>query len=174
MNIWLVHYSRTGASAQLADVAAEVLLTAGHRVCRSAVIAQPELPYPLWLALSFIPHLPYPVAVKPPTLAPLQGCVLVTPKWTLNCPPVAGFLKRWADRLPPTMPLVTCGGWDQERYLQVLERRLDRLSVTLRQGLWVKRGNVDTLETLEALEMLVTKYWGGPGEERDGQEAPES
>ena len=146
MNIWVVHYSRTQTSAHLADVAADVLLAAGNRVCRSAVVAQPELPYPLWLALSFIPNLPSPVAVKPPTLAPLHGCVLATPKWTLNCPPVTGFLKRWADRLPPTDYSL---GIDEPDTVAERARRVAHFP-----ALKIKVGGPSDLETLEAVRAV--------------------
>jgi hypothetical protein len=160
MNFWVVHYSRTGTSARLADLASDTLVNAGHQVSRSAIVARPELPYPLWLALSFIPRLPCPVTVKPPTVAPLHGCVLVSPKWTFNCPPVGGFLRHWASRLPTTALIVSCGGWDQERYLRALESRMRKMGVPVHPGAWVRMREMAGSAARERVEGLI-RNWPG-------------
>jgi hypothetical protein len=143
VNLLVVHYSRTGTTALAADGAADLLEAAGHGVNREALRPRVDLPYPLWLALSFVPGARCPLAPELPDPAAFDGCLLALPKWTFACPPVNAFLARHGSRLPPTALLVTCGGWDQDRYLAALERRLGELGRTVLGGLALRKRELD-------------------------------
>ncbi len=142
MNILVVHYSRTGTTEAVARGATDLLAEAGHAITRMALQPRIDLPYPLWLALSFVPGSRFPLAATPDP-AGFDACLLALPKWTFSCPPVNGFLARQGSRLPPTALLVTCGGWDQDRYLAQLERRLLGLGVPVLGGLALRKRELE-------------------------------
>ena len=144
MKCLLAWYSRTGTTERVAGWAGEILSRAGHDVSEEPIRPRRDLPYPLWLALSFVPGSRVPLAGDPPDPRPFDACVLALPKWTLSCPPANAFLARVAARLPPTALVVTCGGWDQDRYLRALESSLTRRGVSLRGGLALRRRDVES------------------------------
>ncbi len=143
-DLLLVTYSRTGTTATAAGWAAAALREAGLGVESFRVEPLLDLPYPLWLALSFFPGARFPVRGSPAWEPSYRGCLLAMPKWTFACPPVNAFLARSAGRLPPTGVLVTCGGWDQDRYLRALLRRLGRSGIRTLGGLAVRRRDVES------------------------------
>jgi hypothetical protein len=120
---------------------------AGHQVCETALEPRLDLPYPLWLALSFLPGFRFPL--RQPVCDPgaFDACLLALPKWTFSCPPVNSFLAAQGRRLPPTAVAVTFGGWDEERYLAALQRRLAALGVPVLGGLAVKKSRLHETET---------------------------
>ncbi len=134
--------SRTGTTELLAAEAARELEGLGHRVREASIEPRLNLPYPLWLLLSFWPGSKVPLRGGLDSTAGFEACLLSLPKWTFSCPPVNGFLARWGASLPPTAILVTCGGWDQERYLRDLEERAGRLGVPVLGGRTFKRRDV--------------------------------
>ncbi|MDF1554536.1 MAG: hypothetical protein P1P84_15805 [Deferrisomatales bacterium] len=138
MKILAVYYSRTGTTEAVARSAADLLAEMGHALTRVALQPRVDLPYPLWLALSFVPGSRFPVAA-PPDPSGFDACLLALPKWTFACPPVNTFLAQHGSRLPPTAVLVTCGGWDQDRYLAQLERRLQGQGVSVLGGLALRK-----------------------------------
>lgn len=140
-------YSRTGTGLHLAGLAAAALRELGHEVCEAPLLPRFDLPYPLWLALSFVPGSRAPLAPPVPDPKGFDGCVLVSPKWTLSCPPVNSFLAGRGRRLPPTALLLVYGGWDQDRYLGALAARMRRRGVPVSGTLSVKRNLVYEKET---------------------------
>ena len=75
--------------------------------------------------------------------AGFDAWLLALTKWTFACPPVNTFLPHQGNRLPPTALLVTCGGWDQDRYLAQLARRLRGLGVAVLGGLALRKKELD-------------------------------
>jgi hypothetical protein len=69
---------------------------------------------------------------------------------------VNGFLARCGG-LPPTAILVTCGGWDQNRYLSALERRLELLGATVLGGMTLKRRKIESGEAWASLDGFLTR-----------------
>jgi len=144
VNVLIVYYSRTGTTEAVARRSAALLEERGHGVTGAALRPRLDLPYPLWLALSIVPGSRCPLAAAPPDPAGHDACLLALPKWTISCPPVNSFLAQQGSRLPPTAVLVTCGGWDQDRYLAQLERRLHALGVPVLGGLALRKRELDS------------------------------
>ena len=144
VRILVASYSRTGTTARLAGRATALLGELGHEVVEVAIVPRRELPYPVWLGLSFVPGAAVPLAGRYPDPSAFDACLLAVPKWTLACPPVNRYLDRFGRRLPPTALVLTFGGFDEVRYLRSLERRLHRLGVVHLGALLLKRRTVES------------------------------
>ncbi|MBI5439954.1 MAG: hypothetical protein HY900_01950 [Deltaproteobacteria bacterium] len=139
MKVLIPWYSRTGTVERLVALAREALAEAGHEVTAERLVPEVDLPYPLWLLLSFVPGARSPLR-NPPETEGYDRCLLALPKWTLACPPVNAFLD--GRRLPPTALLVACGGWDHERYTTELVDRLTAAEIEVLGSLAVKQRRV--------------------------------
>jgi hypothetical protein len=162
VRVLLAWFSRTGTTAGVATAAHEHLVGRGHAVTEAPIVARWDLPYPLWLALSFVPGSR--VRLRGEHLDPrgFDACLLALPKWTFSCPPVNGYLARVGPALPPTALLVTCGGWDQERYLGALERQLREMGVRVLGGWTVKRKAVEAHTFTADLEAFLQEVLREP------------
>jgi hypothetical protein len=159
VKILVTWYSRTGTTARVAQQAASRLREMGHHVTATAIEPAFDLPYPLWLVLSFIPRSRFPLAGAAIAVSDHDACLLAFPKWTFSCPPLNSFLARCGRQLPPTGVVITCGGWDQERYLASLVARLRSLGVAVRGEVLLKRRDVEAGRFDETLtELLETCF----------------
>lgn len=143
MRILLPWCSRTGTTEAAAAQARALLEGLGHHVVEAPIAPRWDLPYPAWLLLSFFPGSRAPIVGEFPDPRGFEGCLLALPKWTFSCPPGNAYLARYGRRLPPTAVLVTCGGWDQERYLRRLLARLWGMGVGVRGGATLRRREVE-------------------------------
>ncbi len=84
----IYYYTFTGNSRRIAEILASEF---GGEMRE---IKSYKLPYIIWLILSFIPFLGVKIDTQPPSGSEI---VLCFPKWTLNCPPVTTFLRRYAE-----------------------------------------------------------------------------
>lgn len=162
MRILLPWFSRTGTTRRLAAEARAVLEGLGHEVVEAPIVPRCNLPYPLWLLLSFVPGSRVPVQGESPDPGAFDGCLLALPKWTWACPPVNGYLERVGSRLPPTALLVTCGGWDQDRYLRALQGRLECMGISVRGGWVVKRRELEAETAGPRLERFLAGAFPEP------------
>jgi len=160
LNILLAWCSRTGTTARVAAAARAGLEGLGHAVTEAPIVPRFDLPYPLWLALSFWPGSRVRLQGDYPDPGRFDACLLALPKWTFACPPVNGYLKRFGAGLPPTAVLVTCGGWDQERYREALQRDLGRRGVRVLAGWTVKRKAIEAGAFAEDLQGFLEAAFG--------------
>ncbi len=96
-----------------------------------------DLPYPLWLLLSFVPSLPFPIKnLKSLNFEKFDLLILGTPKWTLNCPPVTSFIYKLGKfggfktsesgkNLPKISLFLTYGGFREDVYLKKLVQKIE-------------------------------------------------
>lgn len=168
MRVLLAWYSRTGTTARAAGWAREMLANGGHEVAEARLRPRRELPYPLWLLWSFVPGSRVPLLGNLPDLALFDACLLAIPKWTVSCPPANAFLALAARRLPPTAVVVTCGGWDQDRYLRSWARALRRRGAAVLGGLALRRRDVESGRAEAPLETFLAQAFGAAGRVAQG------
>ena len=137
--VLVLYLTRNGASARAAREAGDLLRKAGHRVETEELRARIRLPYPLWLLWSFIPGIGAPIMPLAREPGNFDAMVLAFPKWTVNCPPVTGFLAKYASRLPPLFLIVTMGGWDGPRYAGSYAKKLAAHGAAVRGVAVLKR-----------------------------------
>lgn len=157
MRILIPWYSRTGTVERLVELSRRFLTEAGHEPFPAKLDPEVDLPYPLWLLLSFVPGCRAPLR-SPPDPEGFDACLLALPKWTLACPPVNAFLD--GRRLPPTALLISCGGWDQERYTAELAGRIAAAGVEVLGALAVKERRVADGSLEEELRTFLAKAFG--------------
>jgi hypothetical protein len=111
-------HSRTGGSARLARRAAKALSAIGHTVSVYPLEPRIRLPYLLWLLLSFIPGMRFPL--KPLRFDPKEydTALLVFPKWGLANPVFNSLAAAINRNFPPTALIVSFGGWKGEGFLR--------------------------------------------------------
>ena len=101
----LYYFSYTGTSRNVAFALAEIFKITPKE------IKSFSFPYPIWLFLSFIPHLSLKAYFEYPK-SPFG--ILVFPKWTFNCPPVTYFLKNVS--FEKLLLIIPFGGWREKPY----------------------------------------------------------
>ena len=163
MKILVASYSRTGTTDALAERAAALLRAAGGEALHARLEPRVQLPYPAWLLLSFFPGTRVPLRGPLPDPRGQDACLLALPKWTFSCPPINEFLARRGADLPPTALLVSCGGWDQERYLAELRSRLERIGVPVLGAMAVKRKAACGEVALRELADFLRRCFERPG-----------
>lgn len=163
MRILVAWYSRTGTTERVVRASRPMLEALGHEVVEDRLRPRLDLPYPLWLALSFVPGVRVPIAGGRVDPAGFDACLLATPKWTLACPPVNEYMARAGRQLPPTAIVLTCGGFDQARYLRALEGRVARAGVRVLGGVAVRRRHVIAGTADEALRDFLAGAFGFVG-----------
>ncbi len=127
----LYYFSFTGRSRRIAEWISE------HLSIEAKEINAPDLPYILWLILSFIPYLKIKASFEMPSS---DRAIICFPKWTFNCPPITYFINRVRVR---ELYLVICyGGFDEKRYAnfyrKMVMKRAEKCEYIL-----VKRRHVD-------------------------------
>ena len=131
----VVYYSRTGNTDDLAESIASYL---GDPTIEEIEPTRSRR-YPNWLARSFVPGSTVPI--EPPVANPAEfdAVFLGSPKWTFSCPPVTEYVRRVDFGRTPTGLFLTFGGFDEERYVRALSRRLERAGAAVAARLLVKR-----------------------------------
>ncbi len=142
MKLEIYFYSFTGVSKEIAKSLGALLGVEPKE------IEGPSWGYPLWLFLSFIPHLRVKIRFERP-----KGNygILVFPKWTFNCPPVTAFLKEvFFERL---FLVISYGGWREkpfgEYYVRLARERAKEVAVD-----YIKRAH-----WLENKEREIQRLW---------------
>jgi hypothetical protein len=172
MRILLAWYSRTGTTERIVRAARPMLEALGHEVVEDRVRPRLDLPYPLWLALSFVPGARVPIAGGRIDPAGFDACLLAVPKWTLACPPVNAYLARVGGRLPPTAIVLTCGGFDQARYLRALEQRVARMGARVLGGVALRRRHVIGGTADEVLREFLAGAFAADRDDRPADSRP--
>ena len=96
--------------------------------------------YLSWLIYSFIPGSEVDINSRITELSEYQGIVLGFPKWTFSCPPLNRFISGLVGiRVPVIFLLMTCGGFDEERFIHSLTCRLRAIGCEVGGSLIIKR-----------------------------------
>jgi len=125
----IYYYTFTGNCRKIAEI-----LAAEFKV-ELREIRSFKLPYILWLILSFIPNLGVKINTQPPCSSEI---VLCFPKWTLNCPPVTAFLRKYAEGRNIKM-IICFGGFDEKRYAEFYRKFALKCGALTADTMLVKR-----------------------------------
>ena len=136
MSVLIAYFSWTGNTKTVAEKIKD-LLKNKHKVREVKIEPVKDLPYPLWLILSFIPESRVKIALTGEIGDP--DCLFLgTPKWTFSCPPVNSFLDMLEWRGDVYL-FITCGGFDEVRYANSLRNKIENLGLKVKDVLIIKR-----------------------------------
>ncbi|PLX40482.1 MAG: hypothetical protein C0608_08925 [Deltaproteobacteria bacterium] len=158
--VLILQHSLTGVSAKLGRMARGHLEASGHKVRVEAIRAKYSLPYILNLLLSFIPGISLPALKVEAKFEDFDALLLIFPKWTFAHPLINYLIKREANRFPPTALIVTCGGWDEARYLEGYLRKLRRARIQVLGGETFRRRSVDRGLATMILRLKLRRWFG--------------
>ncbi len=151
MKILVVYFSYQSTVEMAAESIAAHLVELGHAVQTARIQPAKARRYWKWLLLSFLPGTR--VRIRPVQIdfGSFDRMCLGFPKWTFSCPPINQFLAT-AD-IPRSVPIAlftVYGGWDEERYLRTMIRRVSRTNPVV-AWLALKRKRVLAGKHLDAI-----------------------
>lgn len=145
--ILLVYFSFTGSTEKVGNMIAGYFNKRGVSCVLYKIEPLFNLPYLLWLLLSFIPSLPFPLKnLNALSLDNYDVIILGTPKWTFNCPPVSSFirfLKKARGKIKSKFAIfLTYGGFKENVYLERLKTKFERFGFSVVAAEKFKRANI--------------------------------
>jgi NAD(P)H dehydrogenase (quinone) len=158
LRVLVAYYSWSGNTEKVAMRIAKDY--GGHDVSLRRISPVKDRGYRTWLLLSFIPGSR--VAMKPldVDMGAFDLLILGCPKWTFSCPPFNEFVATLRNhRGKKAAFFMTFGGFDEERYLASVLRKLARAGLDVRSHLAVSRKKVLSGEYTE----LVDEFCKGLG-----------
>jgi len=152
LKILIIYFSYTGYTKAVAEeIYSE--LSVLHEVDLVRIYPERDRSYWEWLIWSFIPRSL--VKIKPlrTDLKNYQWIFLGTPKWTFSCPPVNQFLRNIRGGLGKSTALfMTYGGFDEDRYLKNLVKRMSKLGLKVNLAFKIRRKTIQRNEHLAAVK----------------------
>lgn len=140
MKAAVVYYSRKGATAEVARTIAGLL--DGEQIELHEIRPTKQRSYPNWLLRSFLPGSRTEIQPLHLDLQDVDVLFLGTPKWTFSCPPVTEFVET-AQLDGVTVALfMTYGGFDAERYMKSMTRRIESNGAHVQANIMLKRRRV--------------------------------
>jgi len=110
------------------------------------IVPKHKRSYLHWLAYSFVPASKVEIDNQPMDLSDYAGVVLGFPKWTFSCPPLNAFIRGLTGvQIPAFFLLMTCGGFDEKRFMRTFTRELQAIGCNVVDSLtigrkWVREG----------------------------------
>lgn len=163
MKILIIYFSDTGYTKTIAE---EIYsqISVFHHVDLVRIYAEKDRSYWKWLMWSFIPRSW--VKIKPlhVDIRNYQWIFLGTPKWTFSCPPINQFLRNIKGGIGKSTALfMTYGGFDEDRYLKKLVKRVSRLGLRVELAFKVRRKTIQKNEYSKTVKTFLNglKLRGG-------------
>jgi hypothetical protein len=74
------------------------------------------------------------------------------PKWTFSCPPLNRFIRKLRSLNKPKFYLfMTCGGFDDQRFLDSMTRKLTKMGCNILESLMVRRKQIQREKYAESV-----------------------
>jgi flavodoxin len=157
LNILIAYFSYTGGTKRIAEALSETL-RASYNVETVEISPTRKRSYLHWLAYSFIPNSEVNIENAEMDLSGYDGVLLGFPKWTLSCPPLNRFIRTLTNvRKPKFYLFMTCGGFDEHRYLDSLARKLAKMGCNVAETLTVRRESIQRETYAGHIEALVER-----------------
>jgi hypothetical protein len=138
----VAYYSFTGNTRHIAQALAQRLLDFCD-VETVEIIPRRRRCYLHWLAYSFVPDSEVDIENPEMELSHYDVVLLGFPKWTFSCPPLNGFVRKLRSLNKPRFYLfMTCGGFDQQRFLDSFTHKLARIGCDVAGSLTIEREQI--------------------------------
>ena len=138
----VAYYSYTGNTKRIAQALADRL----QNFCdveTVEIVPTRKRCYLHWLAYSFVPDSEVEIENPKVELSQYDAVLLGFPKWTFSCPPLNGFIRKLRSLNKPRFYLfMTCGGFDEQRFLDSFTRKLARIGCNVAGSLTIERERI--------------------------------
>jgi hypothetical protein len=140
--ILVAYYSYTGNTKRIAQALAEGLRSFCD-VEIVEIVPTRRRWYLHWLAYSFVPDSEVKIENPEVELSQYDVVLLGFPKWTFSCPPLNRFTRKLRSLNKPRFYLfMTCGGFDEQRFLDSFTRKLARMGCYVTGSLTIERKQI--------------------------------
>jgi hypothetical protein len=163
--VLITFFSYTGNTRQVARALSERL----EKSCETQmveIVPTRKRSYLHWLAYSFLPGSTVEIDNKPLDVSGYDAVLLGFPKWTLSCPPLNKLIHSLTGLTVPKFFLfMTCGGFDEDRFLRSLERGLQRIGCNVVECIKLKRRQISEgnyITDVDAFARQVERYLRRP------------
>jgi len=138
----VAYYSYTGNTKRIAQILAEKLQNSCD-VETVEIVPTRRRCYLHWLAYSFVPDSEVEIDNSEMELSHYDVVLLGFPKWTFSCPPLNRFVRKLRSLNKPRFYLfMTCGGFDEQRFLDSFTRKLVRMGCNVAGSLAIERRQI--------------------------------
>jgi hypothetical protein len=152
--VLVAYFSYTGNTRIVAEALSENLQRSSD-VNTVEIVPERNRSYLHWLMYSFVPRSEVEIKNPEVDLAGYDAVVLGFPKWTFSCPPLNRFIVRLRRVSGPKFfLLMTCGGFDDRRFLRSIKRKLVQTGCNVVESLTVKRNDVRRKEYGMAVDLF--------------------
>jgi len=138
----VAYYSYTGNTKRIAQALAEKL----QNFCdveKVEIVPTRRRCYLHWIAYSFVPDSEVEIDNSEMELSHYDVVLLGFPKWTFSCPPLNRFIRKLRSLNKPRFYLfMTCGGFDEQRFLDSFTHKLVRMGCNVAGSLTIERKQI--------------------------------
>jgi len=140
----VAHFSYTGNTKRIAQALSEKLQRS-YDVEIVEIVPTHKRSYLHWLAYSFVPDSEVEIENPETELSPYDVVLLGFPKWTFSCPPLNRYIRKLRSLSKPRFYLfMTCGGFDEQRFLNSITRKLTKMGCNIVESLTIKRKQIQS------------------------------
>jgi len=138
----VAYFSYGGNTRRIAQALAERLRNSCH-VETVEIAPTRKRSYLHWLAYSFVPDSEVEIENPEMELSRYDVVLLGFPKWTFSCPPLNRFIRKLKSFNKPRFYLfMTSGGFDDQRFIDSITRKLTKIGCNILESLMVRRKQI--------------------------------
>jgi hypothetical protein len=153
----VAYYSYTGNTKRITQALAERLRNF-FDVQIVEIVPTRRRWYLHWLAYSLVPDSEVEIENPEVELSQYDGVLLGFPKWTFSCPPINRFIRKLKNLNKPRFYLfMTCGGFDEQRFLDSFTRKLTRMGCNITGSLTIERKQIQRGTCSTSVDSLVKR-----------------
>lgn len=151
----LAYFSYTGNTRRIVQALSE-RLQKSYDVEIVEIVPTRKRSYLHWLAYSFVPESEVEIESPETELSCYDTVLLGFPKWTFSCPALNRYIRGLRNVSKPRFYLfMTCGGFDEQRHLKSMTRKLTKMGISVVETLTVKRKQIQTGTYTESVDSFV-------------------
>jgi hypothetical protein len=153
----IAYFSYSGNTRCIAQALAE-RLRHSHDVETLEIAPTRKRAYLHWLAYSFVPDSEVEIENPEMELSLYDVVLLGFPKWTFSCPPLNRFIRKLKSGNKPRFYLfMTSGGFDEQRFLDNMTRKLTKMGCNILECLTVRRKQIQRETYVESVDSFARR-----------------
>jgi hypothetical protein len=155
--VLVAYYSYTGNTKRIAQALADRLQNFCD-VKNMEIVPTCKRCYLHWLAYSLVSDSEVGIENSDVELSHYDVVLLGFPKWTFSCPPLNRFIRKLRSVNGPRFYLfMTCGGFDEQRFLDSLTHKLDRMGCNIIGSLTIERKQIQRETYCKSVDSFVKR-----------------